>query len=94
MTQSYTYQKKGTPDEVDKHVGLQMRARRKALGLSLEYIADLTSVSYQQCQKYEQGKNRISAGRLFELAHILDVPVTYFYEGEIRKNSLIRKHIG
>jgi len=31
--------------------------------------------------KYEQGKNRISAGRLYEFGKVLGVPITFFFEG-------------
>ena len=44
-------------------------------------MAELVGVSYQQAYKYEQGINRISAGRLFALAGALGVEVAYFYEG-------------
>ena len=37
-------------------------------------------VAYHQVQKYEKGTNRISAGRLWRLAQIFDVPVTWFFE--------------
>jgi len=32
-------------------------------------------------QKYEKGVYRIGAGRLYEMARILKVPVDFFYEG-------------
>ena len=51
------------------------------LGLSLRQFADPLGIPYQQAQKYERGLNRVSAGRLFEIARVLDVPVGYFYEG-------------
>jgi len=38
-------------------------------------------VTYQQAHKYEHGVNRVSAGRLFEIASVLRAPITYFYEG-------------
>jgi hypothetical protein len=34
-----------------------------------------------QVQKYERGTNRISAGRLYRIAGVLEVPVSFFYEG-------------
>ena len=37
--------------------------------------------NHQQAQKYERGINRVSAGRLFEIARALSTPITYFYEG-------------
>lgn len=51
------------------------------LGLSQQQMADLIGVTYQQAHKYERGINRISAGRLYEIAKVLGVPVSYFYEG-------------
>lgn len=51
------------------------------LGLSQQQMADLIGVTYQQAHKYERGINRISAGRLYDLAQVLGVPVSYFFEG-------------
>ena len=51
------------------------------LGLSLRQLADPLGIPYQQAQKYERGINRVSAGRLFEIARVLGVPVGYFYDG-------------
>jgi transcriptional regulator with XRE-family HTH domain len=51
------------------------------LGLSQQQMADMIGVTYQQAHKYERGINRISAGRLFEIARVLNVPISYFYEG-------------
>jgi len=68
-------------DLIDKHVGQRLRDRRRALELSQQDIAHLLGISYQQVQKYECGLNRISAGRLFMLGHIMRIPVSYFYEG-------------
>lgn len=51
------------------------------LGLSQQQLAAVIGVTYQQAHKYERGLNRISAGRLFQIAHVLDVPVAWFFEG-------------
>ena len=69
------------PDPVDVHVGNRLRQRRTLLGMSQEKLAAAFGVSFQQIQKYERGANRISASRLHLLTQILDVPVTYFFEG-------------
>lgn len=69
------------PDPVDVHVGARLRQRRTLLGMSQEKLAKAFGVSFQQVQKYERGANRISASRLHMLTKILDVPVTYFFEG-------------
>ncbi|MCW8834753.1 MAG: helix-turn-helix domain-containing protein [Rhodospirillales bacterium] len=66
---------------IDSHVGGRIRERRVLLGLSQQQMADIIGVTYQQAHKYEKGINRISAGRLFEIANALKVPISYFYEG-------------
>ncbi len=65
---------------VDKHVGARIKVRRCFLGLSQEYVADFLNITFQQIQKYEKGFNRIGAGRLWRLANLFGVPVSYFYE--------------
>jgi transcriptional regulator with XRE-family HTH domain len=66
---------------VDRHVGERVRQRRALLGLTQEQLAAALEISYQQIQKYETGANRISAGRLFEIAEKLDTSVGFFFEG-------------
>lgn len=67
--------------DVDRFVGARIRERRVMLGLSQSQMANLIGVTYQQAHKYERGINRISAGRLYEIAKVLRVPVSFFYEG-------------
>ena len=71
----------GRTQDVDRHVGARVRERRIMLGFTQQQLADLIGVTYQQAHKYERGINRISAGRLYEIAHVLSVPVNYFFEG-------------
>jgi transcriptional regulator with XRE-family HTH domain len=66
---------------VDEHIGKRVKARRLAIDLSQEKLADLVGVTFQQIQKYENGVNRVAASRLWEMAKALGVPVQYFYEG-------------
>jgi len=51
------------------------------LGLTQQQFAEIIDVTYHQVHKYERGINRVSAGRLFEIARALSIPVGYFYEG-------------
>jgi transcriptional regulator with XRE-family HTH domain len=51
------------------------------LGMSQTNLGDALRLTFQQVQKYEKGTNRISASRLQQSAHILQVPVTFFFEG-------------
>jgi len=66
---------------IDIQVGNRVRIRRMLIGMSQEKLGDMLGLTFQQVQKYEKGVNRIGAGRLFEVARILNVPVDFFYEG-------------
>jgi transcriptional regulator with XRE-family HTH domain len=65
----------------DHHVGARIRERRIMLGFSQQQLAQMIGVTYQQAHKYERGLNRISAGRLYEIANVLGVPVSWFFDG-------------
>lgn len=67
--------------EIDRMVGSRIRARREALGMSQGRLGQALGVTFSQVQKYEKGSNRIGAGRLFQVATLLGVPVQYFFEG-------------
>ncbi|HEX5007293.1 MAG TPA: helix-turn-helix transcriptional regulator [Hyphomonadaceae bacterium] len=69
------------PTRVDRYVSKRLSDRRIELGVTQESLADRLGISSQQFQKYENGKNRISAGRLFQLAIALDTTIPYFFEG-------------
>ncbi len=68
-------------NDADRHVGARIRERRIMLGLSQQQLAVLIGVTYQQAHKYERGLNRISAGRLYDIAGVLSVPISWFFEG-------------
>jgi transcriptional regulator with XRE-family HTH domain len=67
--------------DIDRHIGARLRQRRVMNGLTQQTLADLIGVTYQQAHKYENGVNRISAGRLYTIARVLGVEVGYFFEG-------------
>ena len=71
----------GRTQDIDRHVGARVRERRIMLGLTQQQLADLIGVTYQQAHKYERGINRVSAGRLYEIARVLNASIAYFYEG-------------
>lgn len=73
--------------DIDRYVGARIRERRIMLGLTQQQLADLIGVTYQQAHKYERGINRVSAGRLFEVAQVLSVPVNYFFDGLDEEND-------
>ncbi len=66
--------------EVDRLVGVRITALRKAKGLSQTALGNAVGVTFQQVQKYEKGQNRVGAGRLREIARLLEVPVSAFFE--------------
>jgi transcriptional regulator with XRE-family HTH domain len=72
---------KKAPNPIDKHVGSRVRMRRMMLGMSQEKLGDALSLTFQQVQKYEKGSNRIGASRLQQISLILQVPVSFFFEG-------------
>ena len=72
---------KKAPNPIDKHVGSRVRMRRMMLSMSQEKLGDALGLTFQQVQKYEKGTNRIGASRLQHIANILQVPVSFFFEG-------------
>jgi len=66
---------------VDVHVGKKLKNLRVLRGLTQTDVAKGLHISFQQVQKYELGRNRISASKLFEIANILNVPPSYFFDG-------------
>ena len=69
------------PHPVDVHVGSRVRLRRTLVGMNQTQLGSALGVKYQQLQKNERGTNRIGASRLWQLSQVLDVPVSYFFEG-------------
>jgi transcriptional regulator with XRE-family HTH domain len=80
------------PSGIDRVVGQRIRWRRRELKLSQEQLAELLSLTFQQVQKYEKGVNRVSAGRLFEIASVMGVNVNYFYDGAESQLEDDRQH--
>lgn len=68
-------------DELDAEIGRRLREARIVRGMSQTDLGDALGITFQQIQKYEKGLNRIGSGRLFKISRILQLPVTYFYDG-------------
>lgn len=66
---------------VDMQVARNIRALREKSDLSQEKVGKMLGLSFQQVQKYENGKNRVSAGRLAQLASIYEVSISDLFEG-------------
>jgi transcriptional regulator with XRE-family HTH domain len=67
--------------DIDKKIGKNLQKIRLFRGMTQEALADAVGVTFQQLQKYEKGKNRISVSRLWLLSHELGIPVAAFYDG-------------
>lgn len=81
---------KKAPNPIDRHVGSRVRMRRMMLSMSQEKLGDALGLTFQQVQKYEKGANRIGASRLQNIAGILQVPVSFFFEGAPGQESEAR----
>lgn len=77
---------------VDIHVGKKIRHRRWLLQITQQQLAHKVGVKFQQIQKYETGANRVSASRLWDIAHALDCPVSQFFVG-LEENSPVDPEI-
>ncbi len=96
----------GQPNPVDIYVGSRLKLRRLILGISQKKMAEKLGITFQQVQKYENGINRISASRLWDISKLLKVQVEYFFDGmnesiqaqsprSLRKNTIRnRQEIG
>lgn len=82
---------KKTPNLTDKYVGSRVRMRRMMLGLSQTTLADAIGLTFQQVQKYEKGTNRMGASRLQQIAHVLQVPVPFLFEGAPALSALPKR---
>ena len=69
------------PNPVDKYVGSRVRMRRIMLGMSQEKLGEALGLTFQQVQKYEKGTNRVGASRIQQISEILQIPVSFLFEG-------------
>ena len=72
----------------DIELGRRIRLRRVEIKISQSDLADKLGVSFQQVQKYEKGVNRVGAARLQKIAAALDVPLTFFYDGDGKQREV------
>ncbi len=73
--------KKGSAEEIDIYVGERLKEIRKMQKVTQETLAGQIGISFQQVQKYENGKNRISVGRLYDISKLLKTPLPAFFDG-------------
>ena len=75
------------PNPVDRHVGNRLRMQRILSNMSQEKLGEALGITFQQVQKYEKGVNRISASRLQQISHILNVPPSFFFQNAPGRTS-------
>ena len=69
---------------VDRYIGARMRQRRQALELSQAKLGQKLGISFQQVQKYESGRNRVSAARLFDICEALEFSLASMFERKLK----------
>ena len=74
---------KRAPQATDKHVGRRIRMRRHMLDISQQWLGGAIGVTFQQIQKYENGRNRVGASRLQQIADALHCQPAWFFEGRL-----------
>ena len=65
---------------VNKLIGKNLRYIRKKKKLTLQSLADLAGIKYQQVGKYELGVDQLSAYRIYQFSQILGVKIKYFFD--------------
>lgn len=85
-----SFNKKMVENYVDGKVGFRIKLRRGMLRLTQEELAKKLGITFQQVQKYETGKDRVSSSRLWDLANLLDVPVSFFFEDLVQNGDVLQ----
>lgn len=70
----------GPPTEVDGHVGQKLRQRRWMIGMSRQQLGDAIGVGLDEIRNYEMGTQHIGPSRMWQIAAVLDVPMSYFFD--------------
>ncbi len=60
-------------------IAVLLRQTRILCGITQQDLAAQTDITYQQLQKYENGKSRITAVRLHQILNILNVSYSEFF---------------
>jgi transcriptional regulator with XRE-family HTH domain len=58
---------------VDKKIGSVIRIQRVKLKMSQSELGEALGVTFQQIQKYEQGKNAVASTRIADLCRALEM---------------------
>lgn len=73
---------KRKPTEIDIYVGERIRLARALYNVTQDKLGERIGLTFQMVQKFEKGKNRVSCGKIAEIARIFDLPITWFFPPE------------
>ena len=71
------------PNPIDVHVGSRIRMWRTERKISRIALGEAIGLTDQQIQKYETGTNRIGASGLQKICTVLEIPVSFLFEGTL-----------
>ncbi len=82
-------------DPINNHVGKRVKKRRRELGLNQHQLSEKLQICYQQLWKNEEGINQIGSSRLYRIAAILGVSISYFFDGipTNRNHNKVKKEL-
>lgn len=69
-----------SPEQPDIEIARRIRAKRIELGVTQAELASHLNMAAQNVQKYEAGRQRVSAAILAEIANFLATPVSWFFD--------------
>lgn len=75
---------KQSADAIDRQIGANIRLARRAKGLRIVDLCDVLDVEPFSIQRYEAGRSRICASYLYKLAQLLDMPMEWFIEHNVK----------
>jgi transcriptional regulator with XRE-family HTH domain len=75
------------PNPIDVHVGERVRLWRTERKISRITLGEALGLTDQQIQKYEKGTNRIGASRLQQICSVLEIPVSFLFEGALGSSA-------
>lgn len=80
------------PNPTDVHVGSKIRMQRNLASMTQSSLGNAIGVTFQQVQKYEKGTNRVGASRLQQIAEVLNVPVSIFFDESGSTDSTLNEN--
>lgn len=77
--------------EIENHIGKQIKLLRLSRKISQKDLAKKMDITYQQVQKYENGLNKISVSRLWQVCDIFEITPDYLFENILSEDMPVKK---